>query len=203
MLPPCDVSHDICESERARDGRKYSEDMSEQGRASSRIDAAIVWTSVGVITSFATLALMLGVAMVSLGASDPDPTEGVYGYGLGAIGLGVWVGLVIASGRMLRKSTSRGLHAILPTLVSAVWCGFAVAALSTALDITNTLFSLVSSWVAPMWMLLVISVTTAGTIPIAFALLITNVVLRVVRARRTAAPRLTLHVGQPDVSRET
>lgn len=159
------------------------------------MDAAIAWTSAGFVTSVASLILMLGVFMIALGATETDPSEGVFGYGLGVVLLAVWLGLVIIGGRILRKTGSRS-RTILPVFVSILWCGLAAAMFTSALELTNALFTTVSSWVPSARTLVVFSVTTAGAIPIAAALLLTNLFLRIHRAGTRTRQRVNPSVRQ-------
>lgn len=139
------------------------------------------------MTAIAALALMLGVFMIALGATDPDPSEGVFGYILGAIGIAAWIPLVIVAGRMLITGTpgQRWVWGILPALVSAAWCGLAAGLLMGGLaGLFVPLGSVWPSALAPLWSITVVSVLTAGTIPVALVLLVATIVLRLARARR-------------------
>lgn len=152
----------------------------------------IDWTAAGAVTAIAALVLMFGVFMFALGASDPDRNEGVAGYILGAIGVLAWVPLAVVAGRMLVRADAgrRGTLGFLPALVTVALCGLAATLLVSGS--TEFLAPFGDAWPASLgflWSIVVVSFTSAGTIPVAFALLITNLVLRIVRRRHGAGPR--------------
>ncbi|GAA2009822.1 hypothetical protein [Microbacterium ulmi] len=154
-----------------------------------RLEEAVAWTGAGFVTSMAALCLMLGIAMIALGASDTDPSEGLYGWILGAIGLGAWLLLVVAGGCMLtrRRQNGRLWRGVLPGLVSVLWSGLAALALTAGW--LNTISSLAGAWpvgLAPVWSAVAISLMTLGTIPIGLTLLVVHVALRLMRARMDA-----------------
>ena len=133
---------------------------------------------------------MFGVFMFALGASDPDPNEAVAGYVLGAIGVLVWVGVAAVAARVLagRAAGRRRSLGALPALVSLAWCGLAAALLSGWTDLLTSIGSIWPASLDFLWLVVVVSFLSAGTIPVAFTLLILNIVLRWVRGRHGSNP---------------
>ena len=51
------------------------------------------------------MVLMLGISMIVLGTAETDPFEADISYVLGAVGIAVWLTLVVAAGRTLNKGS--------------------------------------------------------------------------------------------------
>ncbi|MFG6443796.1 hypothetical protein ACFXQA_00825 [Microbacterium sp. P07] len=133
---------------------------------------------------------MLGVFMIALGASDQDPAEGAFGWVLGAAGVGVWLMLAAVAGRIAFNGGPRRRWLVaLPALLSAAWSGLAVLMFGHAMDLVFQLSGIWATWSAPLVTLALLSLTTAGAVPIALMLLVGNVLLRLLRSRRSASPQ--------------
>lgn len=164
--------------------------MAHEPISRGRLAGMIVWTGAGVVTAVAALILMLGIFMIVLGAADQDPSEGMLGVILGIVGVAAWVALAVVAGLMLVKGTPgrRASLGVLPAAVSIAWCGLAAALLMGGLP--GLLVPLGTGWpvsLGPLWVFVVVTLMTAGTIPVALALLVINIVLRLVRGRPVSA----------------
>ncbi|WP_146082983.1 hypothetical protein [Rathayibacter sp. AY1E4] len=149
------------------------------------VNAFIGWTAAGVVTVVAALVLMFSSFMVALGVTDADPSEGAIAIGAGGVGAVIWIVVAAVGGYVAPRRLSRRpvLVAWLPAVVSALWCGIAIGLFPVLLENVVLPMSLTP---VPMSQPLLFQamILTAGAIPAGAGLLVINLVLRVIKARR-------------------